>query len=111
MKSYLETNYPQFGSFDGIDINHEDFVVFGLVYALAEKGGYLESGGVETEGIQEIASCVNDILGISLAYSLIRNASTATYSAIWNVIVKLAKRYAGWLSLAVTLWEIGTECL
>lgn len=108
--SYLEINYPQLGSLQGIDINHEDFIVFGLVYALAEYGGYLQSTVAKPAPIPSWIQCVGGVLGVTAIYELITGAGAASYTTTWSVIRKLAKRYAGWLGVGLALWEIATEC-
>jgi hypothetical protein len=112
--NYLHTNYPESGTIDGtndiISINDEDFIVFGLVYALAEYGGYLQSGVAKAAEIPGWIQCIGGVLGVGAMYELISGAATATYASTWKIIKKIAKRYAGWLGVGLALWEIATEC-
>jgi hypothetical protein len=108
--SYLKTKYPKFESLDGIDVNDENFIVFGLVYALAEHGGYLQSVEARPVGIPGWLQCVGGVLGVTEIYGLISGASTMTYGTAWGIVKKLVKRYVGWLGVGLALWEIATEC-
>lgn len=107
--TYLQTNYPQLGPTDVFNVEDVDFAVFGLVYALAEYGGHMESSTVSRE-IPAWLQCVGGVLGVTAIYELVSGAATATYASTWSVVKKLVKRYVGWLGVGLALWEIATEC-
>lgn len=88
---YLQTNYPQYGSLKQIDIHDQDYIVFGLVYALAEYGGYLKSDALKTAPIPSWMQCVAAVLGVTSIYELISNAGTATYANVWSIVKKTSE--------------------
>lgn len=106
---YLRTHYLHLGSTDFFDVEDVDFAIFGLVYGLAEYGGYMESTTLSKE-IPAWLQCVGGILGITAIYELVRDAATATYANVWSIVKKLVKRYVGWIGVGIALWEISTEC-
>jgi hypothetical protein len=111
--SYLQENYPQFGSLEDVDVNDPSVQIFGFYYAVMEANNFEPYEMNENSRVQipQWLTCAIEVIGAgSGIYNLINGSAFASYASAWAIVKKLVLRYVGWLGVAYTLYEISETC-
>ncbi len=105
---YLINKYPQKLPMDSIDVNDPMCIYFGLFMAMVESNQINEGeAGKMAPWLECVGGVVFGAIGV---YDIIHQAQNLSFNGAWSLVKKLVRRYLGWWSAAVCIYDIVTTC-